>query len=842
MSLIQMSLAGSVMILVIAALRALFLNKLPKKMFLILWWAALIRLLVPVSLPFEFSVYSLLPQQIFLSDGNGLGEQEITSRSSLYQGKVISDTDEDIVAVAEDLQPGTALEVAGDKGLAKGMPETGITVVSKSSLWQIIWAAGALFSSLFFLSVYIRGCREFRSSFPVEKEMVKNWEECHKGRRRILVRWSERIRTPLSYGMIHPVILMPKDTDWKDDKQLSYVLEHEYVHIKRLDAVTKQIFTAALCVHWFNPLVWVMYLLLNRDLEISCDEEVVRHFGEDTKSGYARALIGMEEKKAGLPSFSNGFGKIAIEERIRAIMKMKKTSVFALAAAVLLVAAVVLGFGTTAKAGKTEQREYVRSAFDTFYTEEESKMLADLWIDDYEDMTVSEYQEKIWSMTDTPEYIHLIDDFSKTAWAFESDEKEGEALNQYFQYYDYVFSPLSAERWKQREFSGAAIWREGQVYSLTSPEQGNSSADTAMLEYVMTLQVEDPDRLTTAQYRDTRLQVEKDMEEILKSKSEVELADVTSITSMDQYLEKETKRIASEESSENLTVIISYSFLPLEHAKSQENQDLEREKKEIQVRIENQLEAINRLSEQIRMVEYQQIAEKNKADEISAIVEELEKRQFPSASKEDYESLLELMKPDYKNMSIAEFDDVLRNWCNEDYDRMERIGEDAARGEYGKVLTPEEKSFVDLTYGLSGEENHRIVNNMRAGEPEKEEDLRYGWISRDFYKASYDGRAWVNCWYAYYWYITDRDKLTVGDRDARIKGFMEEVERKLSDTDLDELLEWETEDFTALLKETAQEYSSDLLRIEVAEENVSVEHMDERELAAEQSRRERERN
>lgn len=88
---------------------------------------------------------------------------------------------------------------------------------------------------------------------------------------------------------------------------------------------------------------------------------MVRHFGEDAKSGYARALIGMEEKKAGLLSFSNGFGKIAIEERIRAIMKMKKTSVFALAAAVLLVAAVVLGFGTTAKAGKTEQREYVFS-------------------------------------------------------------------------------------------------------------------------------------------------------------------------------------------------------------------------------------------------------------------------------------------------------------------------------------------------------------------------------------------------------------------------------------------------------------------------------------------------
>ena len=64
---------------------------------------------------------------------------------------------------------------------------------------------------------------------------------------------------------------MPKNTEWKNIYQLRYVLEHEYVHIRRLDMLTKLIMIAAVCIHWFNPLVWVMYILFNRDLELSCE-------------------------------------------------------------------------------------------------------------------------------------------------------------------------------------------------------------------------------------------------------------------------------------------------------------------------------------------------------------------------------------------------------------------------------------------------------------------------------------------------------------------------------------------------------------------------------------------
>lgn len=106
--------------------------------------------------------------------------------------------------------------------------------------------------------------------------------------------------------------------------ELSLCLEHEFVHIKRLDGLTKLILIAALCLHWFNPLVWVMVVLANRDLELSCDEAVVRLFGEQVKSAYARTLIHMEEIKSGCLPLCSNFSKNAIEERITAIMKIKK--------------------------------------------------------------------------------------------------------------------------------------------------------------------------------------------------------------------------------------------------------------------------------------------------------------------------------------------------------------------------------------------------------------------------------------------------------------------------------------------------------------------------------------
>lgn len=311
MSLLQMSFLGTVIILLIVVLRAVLINRLPKKTFLILWWIALIRLLVPFSIKSVTSIYS---------DINPVRTAQTT----------------------------TFYPFMNMPEIANGLSEAMVQRTESISILSVIWLAGLLLCFGFFAVSYIKCYREFRFSLPVENDILEAWKEKHPLKRSLSIRQTETIAAPLSYGVIRPVILMPKNTEWKNIYQLRYVLEHEYVHIRRLDMLTKLIMIAAVCIHWFNPLVWVMYILFNRDLELSCDETVVRRFGMDIKSVYATALISMEEKKSGLTPLCNSFSKNAIEERIRAIMKIKKTSKFAVIISAVLVICVTGGFATSA--------------------------------------------------------------------------------------------------------------------------------------------------------------------------------------------------------------------------------------------------------------------------------------------------------------------------------------------------------------------------------------------------------------------------------------------------------------------------------------------------------------
>lgn len=128
---------------------------------------------------------------------------------------------------------------------------------------------------------------------------------------------------------------------------MKYVLTHEYVHIRRFDAITKILFAAVLCIHWFNPLAWVMYVLANRDVELSCDALVIRMMGEKNRSSYALMLIKMEEQRNGMSALCSHFGKNAIYERIEAIMKFKKTSILACTLALALIAGATTAFAAT---------------------------------------------------------------------------------------------------------------------------------------------------------------------------------------------------------------------------------------------------------------------------------------------------------------------------------------------------------------------------------------------------------------------------------------------------------------------------------------------------------------
>ena len=316
MSLLQMSFAGGILILAVIVIRALAINMLPKKAFNALWGISVVRLMIPFSIPSMFSVYSLIG-----SHAPGNSSQAI---------RVLP---------------------IGASGQAASMPDS---ITNAVSAWTIVWVAGVLVCAVFFSLAYWKCRKEFQTSIPVGNDFTENWLSVHQQGRRISIRQSGRFSAPLTYGILHPVILMPTSTKWENTDSLEYVLAHEYVHIRRFDSIRKLVLIVVLCVHWFNPLVWVMYILANRDIELSCDEAVVRFFGENTKAAYARALISMEETRSGLIPLCSSFSKNAIEERITAIMKIKKTTVFSLVLAGFIVVGTATAFATSANAQQVE--------------------------------------------------------------------------------------------------------------------------------------------------------------------------------------------------------------------------------------------------------------------------------------------------------------------------------------------------------------------------------------------------------------------------------------------------------------------------------------------------------
>ncbi len=334
MSLLQMSFSGAVLILAILVVRAVAINKLPKRIFLILWGTALLRLLLPFSIPSAFSVYSL-----WQGKGN--------------TGKALGG------ALAADLIP-VARE--GRLIMADGEMLYGVQSGGSFSVRFLVWVLGALCCAVFFAVSYLRCYREFRMSLPVENAFTAQWLKEHKRKRSIEIRQSGIIMAPLTYGIFKPVILLPKNTDWENRQQLGFVLAHEYIHICHFDGALKLILIFAVCVHWFNPMVWIMYVLFNRDIELACDEGVVRWFGEDSRSAYARTLINMEEKNSRLSPLCNNFSKNAIEERIVSVMKTKKATLVAILIGIIVIVGVIIAFATSA-----EERKQMVFVMDKLY-------------------------------------------------------------------------------------------------------------------------------------------------------------------------------------------------------------------------------------------------------------------------------------------------------------------------------------------------------------------------------------------------------------------------------------------------------------------------------------------
>lgn len=288
---LQMSLAGGGMVMTTALLRLVFRDRLPRAAYLCLWGAALVRLLSPVMFASPCSIFALLNR----SGG--------------------------LTAPVDAVSPAAA-NLAG--------AETGWV------LWAA-WLSGALVCAVWLIGREIHARRALRDAQPVDNETARAILTQFGIRRRVRIRTHMRVRSPMTYGVLRPVVMLPM-TGMQDDA-LRFALLHELCHIKRLDCLWKTLAALAACAHWFNPCVWLLSVLLSRDLEIACDRQVLRCCPGDRRAAYAHALLDFAERNLSFSPLASHFSKNPLEERILCMMNCRKSSI----AGITLATALVLG-------------------------------------------------------------------------------------------------------------------------------------------------------------------------------------------------------------------------------------------------------------------------------------------------------------------------------------------------------------------------------------------------------------------------------------------------------------------------------------------------------------------
>jgi beta-lactamase regulating signal transducer with metallopeptidase domain len=314
MSILEMSLQASMMIVVIIIARALAVNRLPKWGFQVLWGIVAARLLVPVRAEFHLSAYNAVPE---FGRTLPLAAAPLTAASASVP----------LAAAVPSAPAHTAVSTM--------VPALHI------SPWLIVWAAGAVLLFAYFVLAHHR----WRKVCAGARVLFTARAGASRGSRRISVKASNRVDAPLTYGVLFPAVLVPEDL--VDRPEYEYALTHELIHVRHWDALKKWLLMIALCAHWFNPLVWAMYILANRDIELYCDEALLRAQGGGQRARYASMLLDLEEARCIPAPLVSHFGRNAIEERIVAIMRYKKTSALGIILALALVAFTTAALATS---------------------------------------------------------------------------------------------------------------------------------------------------------------------------------------------------------------------------------------------------------------------------------------------------------------------------------------------------------------------------------------------------------------------------------------------------------------------------------------------------------------
>lgn len=310
LTVLNMSLTASYVILFVILIR-LLLKKAPKVISYVLWGVVAFRLIVPFS--FE-SIFSLMPRNT--------NTVPIPHDIIYQESPQINSGIEVVDSFVSELLPG---------------PATGASVNPLQIYVEIgacIWVLGIMILLIYSLVSVFQLTRQLKSAKLIEKNIFE----------------AGNMKTPFVLGLIKPKIYLPVGLK---AEERSYILLHEQIHIHRADHTIKILAFLILSVHWFNPLVWIAFMLMSTDMELSCDERVLREMNEEIKKPYANSLLSLATGSHILNGSPLAFGEGNVKGRIKNVLNYKKPRFWVIAFSIIIVAAVGIGFMTNPMSSPT---------------------------------------------------------------------------------------------------------------------------------------------------------------------------------------------------------------------------------------------------------------------------------------------------------------------------------------------------------------------------------------------------------------------------------------------------------------------------------------------------------
>lgn len=315
LKLFNMSITASWLVLAVVILR-LLLKKAPKAVTVFLWALVGIRLVCPFS--FE-SVLSLIPS------AETLPNDILTTKTPAV--------DSGIPFLNQAVNP----IISGSLAPNVGYSVNPMQVVA--FIGAVIWLVGIAVMLIYTLISYLKIHRKVREAVPYNENI---WV-------------CDRISAPFILGVFRPRIYLPSSIDKQDEE---YVIAHERAHLKRRDHLIKPLGFLLLTVYWFNPVMWIAYILLCRDIELACDEKVIKTMGIEIKKPYSEALINCSLPRRTVAACPLAFGEVGVKSRIKSVLNYKKPAFWVVIVAIIASIAVAVGFLTNPKSNAESVRTY----------------------------------------------------------------------------------------------------------------------------------------------------------------------------------------------------------------------------------------------------------------------------------------------------------------------------------------------------------------------------------------------------------------------------------------------------------------------------------------------------